>query len=502
MTRVTNNAVTESSTTWVLLSSQGSGPSSDIAEMIDRGFTVRSRPFAFRRTAVIGVVWVAAMGVLVAVSPAASGQTAVDPGTGNAYAQGYKIDPRSGQLSFGITYGMALAGHQNTVAIGEARSVDLGVIGTTLAGEGCDGGDPTLPKDKQPQPVVVRSTDDNKNRTETEYAVEKHAEATNQPYAESIATTTAVGDPAAVLLGSTRSRSLSGVVDGKRVASAITDVANISFGAGAVVIKGLHWGATYQSAPDEAISGSFTIEGVQSAGKDLPIKDAADGLAQANAALEPLGISLDPPQVRNESGIVFVDPLKIGIVPSKTRDGISGPLLNAASPVREQLVDALIKADCGNASYITIADIALGSVTGAGSLSIELGGVTATSDELGETSFLGALSDYTPSLPPISGTSGGASSLPAITGSSGGTSLGGVTLADSPTTEPQTVDTTPAPTGGDETALGDVTPISGSRGGPLLGVGLGGLLLLTALAEGDRRKMRQAQRSVPMEVMA
>ena len=460
------------------------------------------RLFAFRRTAAIGAVWAVAMGVLVVTSPAASGQTAVDPGVGNAYAQGYKIDPRQGQLSFGITYGMALAGHQNTVAIGEARSVDLGVIGTTLAAEGCDGGDPTLPKDKQPQPVVVRSTDDTKDRTETEYAVEKHAEATNTPYAEAIATTAAVGDPAAVQLGSTRSRSTSGVIDGKRVATAVTDVSDISFAAGALVIKGLHWEATYQSAPDEAVSGSFTIEGVQSAGKNLPIKDAADGLAKANAILEPLGISIDPPQVRNESGISFVDPLKIGIVPSKTRDGIAGPLLSAASPVREKLVDALIKADCGNASYVTIADIALGSVTGAGSLSIELGGVTASSDELGETSFLGALSDYTPSLPPISDSSGGGGSLPDITGS-GGSSLGGATLAGSPTTEaPQTAATNPPSSSNDETALGDVTPVSGSRGGPLLGVGLGGLLLLAALAEGDRRKMRRAQRSVPMEVMA
>ena len=463
---------------------------------------MRSKLFAFRRTAAIGAVWAVAMGVLVVLSPAASGQTAVDPGTGNAYAQGYKVDPRSGQLSFGITYGMALAGHQNTVAIGEARSVDLGVIGTTLAAEGCDGGDPTLSKDKQPQPVVVRSTDDNKDRTETEYAVEKHAEATNQPYAESQATTAAVGDPAAVQLGSTRSRSVSGVVDGKRVATAVTDVSNISFAAGALVIKGLHWEATYQSAPDEVIGGSFTIEGVQSAGKDLPIKDAADGLAQANAVLEPLGISLDPPQVRNESGIVFVDPLKIGIVPSKSRDAVSSSLLNAASPIREKLVDALIKADCGNASYITVADIALGSVTGAGSLSLELGGVTATSDELGETSFLGALSNATPSLPPLSDTSGGGSSLGLGGSSTGGSSLAGATLAGAPTTEaPQTATPTTSPAD-DETALGDVTPVSGSRGGPLLGVGLGGLLLLAALAEGDRRKMRHAQRSVPMEVMA
>lgn len=51
-------------------------------------------------------------------------------------------------------------------------------------------------------------------------------------------------------------------------------------------------------------------------------------------------------------------------------------------------------------------------------------------------------------------------------------------------------------------ATASAAPISdftGERGGALLGVGAGGLLLLLASAEGDRRKMRRAQREIPLE---
>ncbi|MEQ1786298.1 MAG: hypothetical protein ABL966_04540, partial [Acidimicrobiales bacterium] len=44
-----------------------------------------------------------------------------------------------------------------------------------------------------------------------------------------------------------------------------------------------------------------------------------------------------------------------------------------------------------------------------------------------------------------------------------------------------------------------IAAFEGERGGALLGVGAGGLLLLLASAEGDRRKMRRAQREIPLE---
>lgn len=460
---------------------------------------------AFRRTAAIGAVWAVAMTGLVATSSSASGQTAVEPGVGTAYAQGYKIDPRSGRLSFGITYGLALAGHQNNVAVGEARSVDLGVIGTTLAGEGCDGGDPTFPKEDQPQPLVVRSTEEGSEagKTTTEYQVEKQAKASDSPLAEAVATTAASGDAAVIRIGSTTSRTASGIVNGKRQANAVTEVSDITFAGGAVVLTGLRWRGSYQTAPTEEISGSFTIEGIESAGQQIPVNDIAAGLAQANTVLKPLGFFIDPPTVRNESGIVFVDPLRIGIEPSPTRDGILGPAINALQPVRESVFDALIEADCGNASYITIADIVLGSITGAGSLNIELGGVTASSSELGATSFLGSLGEAQPGLSPLPPSESSSSGSLGSGGTSTGGSLGGSTTDIATDTADSTVDTAPVSSdGGDEAALPALEKASGSRGGPLVGVGLGGLLLLGALAEGDRRKMRRAQRSIPMEVMA
>lgn len=458
---------------------------------------------AFRRTLAIGAVWTVAMIGLFATSPAASGQEGVEPGTGNAYAQGVKIDPRSGRLSFGITYGMSLAGHQNTVAIAESRSVDLGVIGTTLAGEPCDGGEPTLAKEDQPQPLVARSTEEGAGgeRAETEYGVDKRAQASADPLARSVATTAAAGDPAAIQLGATHSTTESGILDGARVARALTEVERVTLGGGQVVLRGLKWEAVYKSAPAEETAGSFTIEGIEVGGQSLPIPEdnPLAPLAEANAALEPLGFRITPPEVKKESGIQFVEPMRISVVPSSNRESVLGPVFNGAQPVREGLFDALIEADCGNASYITVLDIVLGSVSGAGSLNIELGGVTATSKAIEFTSFLGGLSGA-PTLPPLPGAAG----APSLSGGPSGPSLSGSGTGS--LTTPTTVASPAAgETGdqegekGDEQAIAAVDPISGSRGGALAGVGLGGLALLAALAAADRAKMRQAQRSILME---
>ncbi|HSP02085.1 MAG TPA: hypothetical protein VLR27_01200 [Acidimicrobiales bacterium] len=459
---------------------------------------------AFKRTLAMGAVWTVAMGGLLATSPAASGQEGVEPGLGNAYAQGIKVDPRSGRLSFGITYGMALAGHQNNVAVAESRSADLGVIGTTLGGEGCDGGDPTLPKEDQPQPLVARSTEEGagEEKVESENGVEKRALASGEPLARSVAVTAASGEDAVLKIGATKSTTESGIIDGARVARAVTEVSGVSFAGGQVVLRGLRWEAAYQTAPTEATSGSFTIDGIEVAGEKLPIpeENPFEPLAEANAVLEPLGFRITPPTVRNESGIQFVDPMRIGIIPATARESVLGPVFNGIQPVRESVFDAIIEADCGNAAYITVLDLVLGSVSGAGSLGLELGGVTATSNEIAFTSFLGSLGDA-PSLPPLSS---GAGSSPSLSGSGSSPSLSGGSSAPAgaaATTPPTTVASAPADGGGGEqAAIADVEPLTGSRGGALAGVGLGGLALLAALAAADRAQMRRAQRSILMEV--
>ncbi len=472
----------------------------------------------FRRTLAVGVVWLAAMAALLVTSPAASGQEAVAPGRGQAIAQGVKVDPRTGQLSFGITYGLAIAGHQNTVAIGEARSADLGVIGTTLAGEGCDGGDPTLPKEDQPQPLVARSTEESAGepKDEAENGVERRVVANSDPFASAEAITAGGGEPGVLEIGQTRSYTESGIVDGARQARAVTELGSISLAGGQVILRGLRWEAFHRSAPNPVNEGSFTIDGIEIAGQAVPISEdnPLGPLGEANAVLNPLGFEIQPPQVRFAEGIQFVDPIRIGIVPGQLQETILSPIFEAIQPIRESVFDALIEADCSNGSYITVLDIVLNSFSGAGAIGFEVGGVRATTAEIAATSFLGGLPTPTPGTPatPVdsgtgstgslgssgsSGSSGSGSS--SLGGSTGSTGSGSVATPSQPTTSG--TDSSPSQPV-DEVAIGDVDEVSGRRGGPLVGVGLAGLLLLAALAEGDRRKMRRAQRSIPLEATA
>lgn len=211
--------------------------------------------------------------------------------------------------------------------------------------------------------------------------------------------------------------------------------------------------------------------------------------------LRPLGFTLEPPTTRVEAGIAFVDPMRVGIVPSEIRESVLGPVIGGAQPVRQSVFDLILEQDCGNATYILIGDIVLGSVTGAGSLAVEVGGVTATSSELRGSSFLGGFGGSLAPLTPSNGSGTLGTSLGSSSGSTGGGTVTPTTLAAVPTTAP-------ADDTDEEVAvpIGDTDPISGRRGGPLVAVGLGGLALLAALAEGDRRKMRRAQRTMPMEV--
>ncbi|HEX4902996.1 MAG TPA: hypothetical protein VFV42_09325 [Acidimicrobiales bacterium] len=459
---------------------------------------------AFQRTLAAGAVWTAAMAGLLVASPSASGQESVEPGRGNAYAQGVKVDPRSGRLSFGITYGMALAGHQNAIAIAEARSADLGTIGTTLAGEGCSGGDPTLPAEDQPQPLEARSNEEgaDQEKVGSENGVERRVVASAEPYARAIAAAAGAGDPAVFRVGGTTSTTESGLVDGARLARARTEIEELTFAGGQVVLRGLRWEAVYQTAPTEETAGSFTIDGLEVAGQRIPLPEdnPAAALEEANAALEPLGFRLRIPTPEKKAGIQFVDPLRISIIPSTARETVLGPAFSAVSPVRESVFDAIIEAECSSASVISILDIVLNSITGAGSLNIEVGGVTATSDDIELTSFLGGLGGA-PSLPPLRpGTTGGSSgslgtptrsggTLGTGNGSGTGTGATAVTGDDAGDTEG----------GGQELAGAEPISSEGARGGALAGVGLGGLALLAALAAGDRHKMRKAQRSVLME---
>ncbi len=453
----------------------------------------------YRRTALTA----SAVGIAVAVTAltgplgAASAGTPATPttaGTASAVANSYKVNPTTASLSIGITFGVSLAGYTNNVAQAESRAIDLGIIGGTLAAAGCDGGDPTLPAEDQPQALRAESRDPSAASPKTENektfpAITKNVRADSTPNSEANTVTAGLTASDAFLsLGGAHSQAITRLAGGNREALASVDIGSLKI-AGVLELSGLRWTARSSTGKDDVNDGVFTIGALTVLGQALPANDALKALENANSLLSALGIQINYPKAHVSAGFLFVDPLVVRVVPSPTRDSIAQLALSAAQPVREQLFTALLEQDCSNAALITIGDIVVGSLTGAGSFSIELGGVQTKSEALKTSSFLGL--DPTGSL------------------SGGNDSFGGLNdLVDTPVLS----DIAPLPdstgTGTGTTKSPTITKkrpstlaanVKGSRGGRLAAVGLAGLLALLLVADRDRRLMRRAQRTIPME---
>jgi hypothetical protein len=430
-------------------------------------------------------VGVALVGTAVA-TPARAGTPATlqTAGTASAIATSYKVNPTTASLSLGIGFGISLSGYTNNVAQAESRGIDLGIIGGTLAGEGCDGGDPSLPADRQPQPLRADSRENAGAKTDNEKYVPlitKNVQANSSPFSEASTITAPLSAPGGlVTVGATESRSVTQMKDGVREALATVDISSIKI-AGVIELAGLHWSASSLSGATDATNGSFTIGSFKVAGQPLPVGDPSAAFDTANTILANLGIQIQQPKPRTAAGYLFVDPLVVRIVPNSQRDQITGGLLGAVQPMRESLVDILLEQDCGNATYITVGDIVLGSLTGAGSFGLELGGVQTKAEPLKTSSFLNGT--------PL--------------GVSDNNDLGGFDAFDNTNSLGALPDATP-PSAVLDTRHGRGGPKlaateKGSRGGKMALVGLLGLAALLLFAERDRRLMRRAQRISSLE---
>lgn len=463
----------------------------------------------WRRTRWTAAAVVAALGITAATGPAASGapkQTeAVPPGFGGAIAFGARVNPKFAELPLAITVGVSLASHQNTFASAESRAIDLGTIGTTLAGEGCDGGDATLAAEDQPQALRTDSTQEGSADGFTEQEdvppgtpITKFVRANPTPFGESITTAAPFGVPGVLEVAGIRVTSTSGMVDGQREARAISEVGEVVLG-GVVRLAGLRWEAVHRSGSGEELRGTFTLGSASVAGTPIPTQDPVAAISQMNAVLNPIGLNIVPPASRTAPGaggnIQFVDPIAIEVLPNAARDALTGGVLGGAQPVRENLFAAILEQTCSAATFITVFDVAVGSLTGAGSLALELGGVQAEtrairfSSTLGGRPTLGGGSVALPGAGATHGTSTRTAAEPA------GTRAAPVAAPVGPATPSQ-----PSSAGTASDAAEPIADITNERGGALAAVGATGLLLLLASAEGDRRKMRRAQREIPTEV--
>ncbi len=456
---------------------------------------------SFRTTRLAGVVVLAGSVFTWVVSTPAG--AAPDPGQGSASAVSASITPRDGSLAVGVTLGEALAGHTNGIAKAASQGIDLGAVGTSLTSQNC-GQAPTVQPSQIPQTVTAETGQPGSSAgntgTDGGAADKKFALANAVPYGEAITTIAPIGMAGIIDIGATVSRSWSGLVNGQRQAGATTDIAGITL-PGGVSLSGLHWQATYQTTGTPDMSGSFSVGHISVAGIPLPISNVIHTLTQLNTVLAPLGLQFSEPTSHIDQGTMYVDPLQISVVPSTTRDSALNTVLTGIRPVQLQLTNAVLKAFCQADTFTTVADVAIAAISGGGSMQIALGGVQASSGTLPNNGFnlslgtfsLGGASSGTPAVPGTPGFSTGSASLGSVGLGSGGT---GPALGSSPSSTPTTA------TKGSATssqALGAVRPASalgGKRGGALALVGLIGLGLLALVAEGDRRKMRAAQRTV------
>lgn len=462
-----------------------------------------ARRSAFTRTIRVGVcVTGVVLATLVATAPdAASVDSPLQPtpfaaGTGSAIALAYKVNPLFGNLSFGITAGESVAAHQNTGSTAQSKAINLGVVGITLATEGCKGAEPTLASERQPQPVVVNADDEGaaQGRTGEEAggAITMSARANKDPFAEAVTSIASRGDLGSVFIGSGTSRAASGVTDpGVRQARAVTELGEVALLGGVVNVRGMRWEAVHQSGGATVSRGTFDFGSLSVLGVPIPLPDDPAGrLRVLGDTLRPLGLAIDIPTARVDGSVVSVGPLTVGIVPSDLRDGILGPVLGEIRPIREALTAAFFQVGCkGSANVlgnnaptiVTILDLALGAVSGAGSLTLELGGVQATTSDIVGFSGLGvgAAPPTAPGLGPVAPSTGPASYGPGFTGPP--------PILSDPSTAPGGI------------AIHPIDDLRGQRGGALLGVACGGLALLLATAELDRRKMRRAQSQASAE---
>jgi hypothetical protein len=469
-----------------------------------------------------------ALSALVAASGAAllvSGPARADisPGVGNAYAQAFQDTPKEGSLEVGVVLAEAIAGHTNYVARTQSQSVDLTAIGSSLKNYNCGSAPSAFQLGLVPEPLQVETgqpgaaqgqtvtptdgltTESQSQPVPPSWGGTEYGKATATPYGEadtSYADINVPGNPFEIT--GMKSKAFSGLVNGQREAGATVDVASLSLVNGMVKFAGLHWQVLYPSGGSARPTGSFSIGHLTINGAAVPTADPSAALNAANAVLNALGMQLVPPAVTTVQGVEFVSPLEINVVPNSTRDTILDAVVNGAQPVTSPVLGGLengftpsepqplVNALCNTDTPITVADIAVAGVDGAGSYTTALGGVNAISGNAPTNPFnlslpsLGSSGSvsFVAGTPGVAGTSG----TPGVTGSSTSGSL--PTAAGS------------APTASAEPSAQTASPpqalasASHAAAGPLLGIGLAGLAGLLLLAEGDRRLMRRARRGL------
>lgn len=445
----------------------------------------------------IAVTAVALVGTQIAVRPA-GGEETFAAGSGRAAAKLVKVGPARGALTLAPQFGLALADFLNTRGRGDARTADFAALSDSVPPEILA----ALPT------VKVESTDEDAETGETATVgtppeiplklggAELHADAGPAPYGASSFTAGALDLGVGTMSGA-RAESRTGVVDGSvREAVARVVIPRLVLADGQVVLENLTWLAVQRTGAEQVEQASFSVGSATVAGQslaapsggDLPLADVAAAVAPV---LAPLGIELTFPVARVDKGAVALSPLRLRLTASDAAPALV-PITEGIQPVREPLVDGVREGSDGQVDAgLLLADIGLGVVTGGSTLDIELGGVSAFTAEPATGFRFGQAAGFA-----LGGATGGTASL----GSAGGPTTGGGLASPSTNTPPAAAGSSDSGESGSNGVALDATPTSSSeeRGGPLLAVGIIGLLAAAAAAIADLRKVRTGRRIIPV----
>lgn len=456
-----------------------------------------SRLGRFRRTWWVLATSLLLLGITVVVTPPAGGQAAFGVGSGRAEAKILKVGPSRGALTLAPQVGLALSDFLNTRGRGDVRTADFAALEDSVPQEVRD----ALPS------VKVESTDEGSEAGKTVSigtppevpvrvdALELHADAGTAPYGASSFTVGSLDFGVGRLMGG-RAESRSGIVGGTtREAIARVLLPRLELADGAVVLEGLEWRVVNRTGGEQVEEATFSIGTVTVAGQtfappsgsEQPLRDVTAAL---DPVLDPLGIELTFPVSRIEAGVVELSPLRIRVANSELAHTATTPVLELAQPAREALVGALVGGTDQLDAAILLSDVALGVLAGGSALDIEFGGVRSFTAAPATGFSFGSFDQGR--LPTSAVVPPGSANVPHSSFSAAPTS--GVAIAPV---------TAAAPAGSSlDTQLpalaANPTGSLGKRGGPLLAVGVVGLMAAASTAAADFRRLRHDRRWVPV----
>lgn len=335
--------------------------------------------------------------------PSGTTTAAAPVGIANAFAAAevFSLAPTAGSLAFAMSTGSALAETTGALAQSKAQAANLGLIGSSLSAEQCDGSDGAVKPEDLPQPTQVDNRGGDTSQTSTEAPLipqfgfgYEEASATQQPSSRAVSTTGDIDLAPVLRVDGGRAVAESEVVDGVRQGASTVDL-SLDLLEGAIRIDSMRWTARHQTGARDDIGGAFTIGALELLGVPVPGDELAPAIEAVNDLLAPSGMRMELPRVERLEepvDLIRVTPLRLVIEDSEIGGSVVRPGLDASRDVRSQLFDALTAIDCSFASLLLVGEIGVGIASGTGALVIELGGVEARSSEVfAEDAFGGVL---------------------------------------------------------------------------------------------------------------